>query len=594
MSQQTPNAPGQVLALPGLGDSEDDESLASPSPPWWRRRGVIVGIVILLLVILLGGLLLAVLNRKPRVNYQFGQANQGNLAVTISATGPLQGGVYNINFSGSGTISQIDVKVGQSVVKGQILARLDKTSLQDAVDQAQAMVNTDLAAVTNSNNSSSATTLGQSSASVVAAETALSNAQANLTKVKAESTASVDAAQTALDNANTNLNNVKAQAAANERVALLQMQIACATPTPTPPSNATPTPSNCDLATAQYNQAVANADASVATAQAQVNTATQQLNTAKAQADANNATAQGQVNTATQSLNTALAQANVSNTTVNGQVSTAQSQLQTALQQLKTAQDNLRNATLKAPHDGTVSILNGNVGGTPGLSSGSSTTSSGGTFIQIVDATALQVVANVNETDTANLQVGQTAQFTVNAYGQRLFTGTVSAIAPNGQTVSNVVTYPVTIDVDPSDLKGARLLPGMTANVTVTVLQRTNVLLIPVDAVNFARLVSSNSPTAGTPQLITQQQANTAMNQARQLLNTLQSQSDISAENPIPAFVVERLGNQYSAKPVVLGLTDGTSYEVLSGLAPGESFIAGTSSGSSSGPTPAPAGPGGG
>jgi len=587
MSQQTPNAPGQVLALPGLGDSEDDASLASPSPPWWRRRGVIIGIVILLLVILLGGLLLTVLNRKPRVNYQFGQANQGNLSVTISATGPLQGGVYNINFSGSGTISQIDVKVGQSVVEGQILARLDKTSLQDAVDQAQAAVNTDLAAVTNSNNSSSATQ-GQSSASVVAAETALSNAQANLTRVKAASKASVDAAQTALDNANTNLTNVQAQSAANVKVALDQMIKACPTPTPTP------LPIDCQLATDQYNQAVANANAANGNAQAQVNTATQSLKTAKAQASANNATAQGQVNTATQSLNTALAQANVSNTTANGQVNTAQSQLQAALQQLKTAQDNLRNATLKAPHDGTVSIVNGNVGGTPGVSSGSSSTGSGGTFIQIVDATALQVVANVNETDTANLQVGQSAQFTVNAYGQRLFTGTVSAIAPNGQTVSNVVTYPVTIDVDPSDLKGARLLPGMTANVTVTVLQRTNVLLIPVDTVNFARLVSSNSPTAGTPQLITLQQADAATNQARQMLNALQSQSDISAENPIPAFVVERLGNQFIAKPVVLGLTDGTTYEVLSGLTPGESIIVGTSSGSFSGPTPAPAGPGGG
>src|SRR6266702_1702971 len=559
MSQQTPNVPGPVLALPGLADSEDDASLGSPSPPWWRRRGVIIGIVILLLVILLGGLLLTFLNRKPRVAYQFQQSTQGNLAVTISATGPLQGGVYNINFSGSGTISQIDVKVGQSVVKGQILAKLDKTSLQDAVDQAQAMV----------------------------------NAEANLTKVKAESTASVDAAKTALDNAKTNLTNVKAQATANIAVAKDEEDQAlakCNMATPPPPPNCV------QLAEDQYNQAVANANASVATAKAQVKTATQSLDTAKAQAAANNATAQGQVNTAAQQYNTALAQANVSNSTANSQVGTAQGQLQTALQQLKTAQDNLRNATLKAPHDGTVSILNGNVGGTPGAPSGSSTTSSGVTFIQIVDATALQVVANVNETDTANLQVGQTAQFTVNAYGQRLFTGTVSAIAPNGQTVSNVVTYPVTIDVDPSDLKGARLLPGMTANVTVTVLQRTNVLLIPVDAVNFARLVSSGSPTAGTPQLITQQQANTAMNQARQMLTALQSQSDISAENPIPAFVVERSGNQYIAKPVVLGLTDGTSYEVLSGLAPGESSIVGTSSGSSSGPTttPAPAGPGGG
>jgi HlyD family secretion protein len=582
MSQQIPNAPGQVLALPGLGDNEDDANLASPSPPWWRRRGVIIGIVILLLAILLGGLLISFLNRRPRVTYQSGQAAPGNLSVTISATGPLQGGVYNINFSGTGTISQIDVKVGQSVVKGQILAKLDKTSLQDAVDQAQATVNADVAAVTNSGNSSSATR-GQSSASIAAAETALSNAEANLTKVKAQSSASIAAAQTALNNAKTNLTNVKAQSAANVQVALLQMNQACVTSGPA-----------CDLATAQYAQAKANANTANGNAQAQVNTATQSLKTAKAQAAANNATAQEQVNTAAQQLNTALAQANVSNTTANGQVGSAQGQLQTALQQLKTAQDNLRNATLKAPHDGTVSMVNGNVGGTPGASPGtSSTASSGGTFIQIVDASALQVVANVNETDTANLQVGQPAQFTVNAYGQRLFKGTVSAIAPNGQTVSNVVTYPVTIDVDANDLKGAHLLPGMTANVTVTVLQRSNVLLIPVDAVNFARLVSSNSPTAGTPQLITQQQAGTAMNQARQMLNALQSQRDISAENPIPAFVVERLGNQFTAKPVVLGLTDGTSYEVLSGLVPGETIIIGTGSGSFSGPTPASGGPGG-
>jgi multidrug efflux pump subunit AcrA (membrane-fusion protein) len=587
MSQQTPNAPGQVLALPGLGDNEDDANLASPSPPWWRRRGVIIGIVILLLAILLGGLLISFLNRRPRVTYQSGQAAPGNLSVTISATGPLQGGVYNINFSGTGTISQIDVKVGQSVVKGQILAKLDKTSLQDAVDQAQATVNADVAAVTNSGNSSSATR-GQSSASIAAAETALSNAEANLTKVKAQSSASIAAAQTALNNAKTNLTNVKAQSAANVQVALLQMQQVCG---PTPPPNPTLA---CQLAEAQYKQAQANAASANGNAQAQVNTATQSLKTAKAQAAANNATAQEQVNTAAQQLNTALAQANVSNTTANGQVGSAQGQLQTALQQLKTAQDNLRNAALKAPHDGTVSIVNGNVGGTPGASQGtSSTASSGGTFIQIVDASALQVVANVNETDTANLQVGQPAQFTVNAYGQRLFKGTVSAIAPNGQTVSNVVTYPVTIDVDANDLKGARLLPGMTANVTVTVLQRSNVLLIPVDAVNFARLVSSNSPTAGTPQLITQQQAGTAMNQARQMLNALQSQRDISAENPIPAFVVERLGNQFIAKPVVLGLTDGMSYEVLSGLVPGETIIIGTGSGSFSGPTPASGGPGG-
>ena len=65
----------------------------------------------------------------------------------------------------------------------------------------------------------------------------------------------------------------------------------------------------------------------------------------------------------------------------------------------------------------------------------------------------------MNESDTGNLVVGEPAQFTVSAYGQRIFRGTVSAITPNGQTVSNVVTYPVTIDVDKRSLNGATLFP---------------------------------------------------------------------------------------------------------------------------------------
>jgi HlyD family secretion protein len=342
------------------------------------------------------------------------------------------------------------------------------------------------------------------------------------------------------------------------------------------------------VTTAQKQLSVAQAQASAnnATAQGQVNTAQSQLNTAMAQSNSNNTTAQGQINTAQSQLNTALAQAAANNTTALNTVNTAQGQVNTALVALQTAQHNLNNAILTAPHNGIVTTVNGTVGGTPGVAVNSSSSSGtsgagvggGGTFIQIIDTSVLQVLANVNESDTGNLKVGEPAQFTVSAYGQRVFRGTVSAISPNGQTVSNVVTYPVTIDVDLKALNGAILLPGMTANVTIDVAQRSNVLLIPSSAVNFARTAAT--ATNGQPALINRSEANSAMNQARQILQELQNANpNIVNDNPIPAYVLERPDNQFLVKPVVLGLTDGIVYEVLSGLSPNETIVVGSTVG---------------
>jgi HlyD family secretion protein len=295
-----------------------------------------------------------------------------------------------------------------------------------------------------------------------------------------------------------------------------------------------------------------------------------------------NTTAAGQVTTSQSNVNTAAA--NPAAVTAQGQVATAQGQLGVAVANLATAQHNLENATLTAPHDGTVTTVNGTVGGTPGVptngtSTSSATTAGSGTFVQIVDLNSLQVQANVNESDTANLRVGQHAVFTVNAYGNRQFNGTVSGISPNGVTVSNVVTYPVNIDVDLKSANGANLLPNMTANATITVVQRTNVPQISVNAINFARLASSGSTGTNAPQLVTRQQANTALNQARQMLGTLENQNpNVALDSPIPAYVIERPGggDVFTAKPVVLGLTDGTNYEVLEGLSPGETYIVGS------------------
>ena len=335
-------------------------------------------------------------------------------------------------------------------------------------------------------------------------------------------------------------------------------------------------------AQAGLNTAASQANVSDISAQSTLNTAQSALTVAQRNASANNATAQSQVSADQKALNTAISSANLSDTSSSGLVSGAESSAKTALTALTTAQHNLQNAILTAPNPGIVTVINGTVGGTPGVPANVSTSITGtsGTFIQIVDSTTLQAVADVDESDTTNLKIGDTAQFTVAAYGNREFTGVVTAISPNGTTVSNVVTFPVYVNVDKTDLQGVTLLPGMTANLTINVAERIGVLLIPVTAVNFARSATAASAATGGVPLITAAQADTATTQAQTMLQQLMAQNpSIAADNPTPAFVLEQSNGQVIAKPIVIGLTDGTNYEVLTGLKSGETIIVGARAG---------------
>ena len=130
MSQETMTH--QVRTPIGTNNLFAATMIASPIP-LWRRRGVIIGAIVVLLLIISGAILVPLLLRKPAVAYQYQQVVTGNLSTIISETGPLQSAIYNLIFTGTGgRIASINVKVGQSVVKGQVLATLDKTSLQDA------------------------------------------------------------------------------------------------------------------------------------------------------------------------------------------------------------------------------------------------------------------------------------------------------------------------------------------------------------------------------------------------------------------------------------------------------------------------------
>ncbi len=100
----------------------------------------------------------------------------------------------------------------------------------------------------------------------------------------------------------------------------------------------------------------------------------------------------------------------------------------------------------------------------------------------IADLDNMQVVGNVDEADIGNVKTGQHVTFTVDAYSNETFEGTVSQVRLNPTTESNVVTYEVIVSTTNPDHK---LIPGMTANLTIYTLELNDVIAVPIKALKF-------------------------------------------------------------------------------------------------------------
>ena len=98
------------------------------------------------------------------------------------------------------------------------------------------------------------------------------------------------------------------------------------------------------------------------------------------------------------------------------------------------------------------------------------------------DLTQMQVVADVDEADIGQVADGQRVQFSVDAYPDDTFEGTVLQVRLEATTESNVVTYEVVIDAPNPDLK---LKPGLTANVTIFTLEKDDATAVPTKALRF-------------------------------------------------------------------------------------------------------------
>ncbi len=134
-------------------------------------------------------------------------------------------------------------------------------------------------------------------------------------------------------------------------------------------------------------------------------------------------------------------------------------------------------AIIRSPVDGIVLSRNVDVGQTVAASFQAPTL-----FTIARDLTEMQVNTSVDEADIGRVEVGQEVTFTVDAYPSEVFEGRVSQIRNAPQVVQNVITYDVIIEVENPELK---LKPGMTANVSIVVAEKRNVLRIPNAALRF-------------------------------------------------------------------------------------------------------------
>jgi HlyD family secretion protein len=144
---------------------------------------------------------------------------------------------------------------------------------------------------------------------------------------------------------------------------------------------------------------------------------------------------------------------------------------------LKFAETNFQYTRIVSPVDGVVISRNVDVGQTVAASFQTPTL-----FTIAQDLTKMQIDTNVDEADIGKVTVGQNVDFTVDAYSETTFKGSVWQIRNAPIIVQNVVTYDVVIKVDNSELK---LKPGMTANVSIIIAIKKEALKIPNVALRF-------------------------------------------------------------------------------------------------------------
>jgi HlyD family secretion protein len=254
------------------------------------------------------------------------------------------------------------------------------------------------------------------------------------------------------------------------------------------------------------------------------------------------------------------------------QVQQATAQVQQATAALNLAEVNLSHTTIASPIDGIVVSRDVNVGQTVAASLSAPTL-----FTIANDLTQMQVIANIDQADIGLVEQAKSVKFSVDAFPGKDFDGKIEEMRLNPTNVQNVVTYNVVIDVSNPDQK---LKPGMTANLTITIDERNNVLKVPNSALRFTPQDASGQRTGagggqGQGRRRQQQQGDNNAGQSGDQNRFAPASAPVL---PGQIRIVWVLGqdNKPDRRRITVGLSDGASTEVVDGdLKEGDMVITG-------------------
>jgi len=238
---------------------------------------------------------------------------------------------------------------------------------------------------------------------------------------------------------------------------------------------------------------------------------------------------------------------------------TAQAAVSSSKAMVAAAERNLSYTDIYSPINGTVLSRNVSAGQTVASSFNTPTL-----FSIAKDLTKMQVQAAVDEADVGNVKAGQQVSFTVDAFPNKSFSGTVREVRLQPIITANVVTYSTIINTENNDLK---LKPGMTANITIYLQQDSSAELITAKALTF----TPDSSLSKQYQIV---QSSGAPHSA--------TDSSMKKGNmPFPPkhnIVWVLSGKQIIQKHILTGMNDNINVQVLSGLSNDDEIIDGTES----------------
>lgn len=237
----------------------------------------------------------------------------------------------------------------------------------------------------------------------------------------------------------------------------------------------------------------------------------------------------------------------------------AKSSLTQSKASLDKAKTNLGYADIYSPVDGVVLSKSIEEGQTVAASFNTPTL-----FTIAQDLTKMQVEADIDEADIGQIKVGQRVTFTVDAFQNDVFNGKVVQVRLDPKVTSNVVTYTVIIEADNPDLK---LMPGLTATVSIYTLEISNVLTIPESALNYRidfELLEKYYAQNGVK-----------MERPEMPKDSASFKKRSKGEKPDKRgnFVWVISDKKLERKPVTIGESDEINYQVVSGLSENDSVV---------------------